>query len=106
MWMTAELDGMASVHALLPADRARAMMSRLDRAARHLAVVADEERTLAQLRADALCDLVTTTQDASVDAATTAPTTTCSVESATDTPAPEARTSSRTFCSRGGSASS
>jgi hypothetical protein len=97
VWMTAELDGMASVHALLPADRARAMMSRLDRAARHLAVVADEERTLAQLRADALCDLVTMTQDASVDAATTAPTTTCSVESATDTPAPEARTSSRTF---------
>lgn len=65
VWMTAELDGMASVHALLPADRARAVMSRLDRAARHLRAADDEERTLAQLRADALADLVTMTDGAS-----------------------------------------
>lgn len=63
VWMRAELDGMASLHALLPADRARAVMSRLDRAARHLRAAPDEERTLAQLRADAFADLVTMTED-------------------------------------------
>lgn len=63
VWMRAELDGMASLHALLPADRARAVMSRLDQAARHLRAAPDEERTLAQLRADALADLVTMTDD-------------------------------------------
>jgi hypothetical protein len=59
VWMTAELDGMASLHALMTADRAHAVMSRLDRAARHLRAAPDEERTLAQLRADAFADLVT-----------------------------------------------
>jgi hypothetical protein len=59
VWMTPELDGMASLSALLPADRARSIMSRLDRAARHLHAAPDEERTLAQLRADVLADLVT-----------------------------------------------
>lgn len=63
VWMRAELDGMASLHALLPADRARAVMSRLDQAARHLRTAPDEERTLAQLRADAFADLVTMTDD-------------------------------------------
>ena len=63
VWMRAELDGMASLHALLPADRARAVMSRLDRAARHLRAAPDEERTLAQLRADAFAGLVTMTED-------------------------------------------
>ncbi|MDQ1136546.1 hypothetical protein QE410_001345 [Microbacterium sp. SORGH_AS 1204] len=62
VWMTAELDGMASLHALLPGDRARAVMSRLDRAARHLRAAPDESRTLAQLRADAFADLVTMTE--------------------------------------------
>lgn len=62
VWMRAELDGMASLHALLPADRARAVMSRLDQAARHLRAATDEERTLAQLRADAFADLVTMTE--------------------------------------------
>jgi len=57
VWMTAELDGMASLSALMPADRARGLMSRLDRAARHLHAAPDEERTLAQLRADVLADL-------------------------------------------------
>jgi len=57
VWMTAELDGMASLSALMPAERARGLMSRLDRAARHLHAAPDEERTLAQLRADVLADL-------------------------------------------------
>ncbi len=61
VWMRGELDGMASLHALLPADRARAVMSRLDQAARHLRVAPEEERTLAQLRADAFADLITMT---------------------------------------------
>lgn len=60
VWMTPELDGMATLNALLPADRARHVMSCLDRAARHLHAAADEQRTLAQLRADVLADLVTT----------------------------------------------
>lgn len=64
VWMRAELDGMAALHALLPADRAHAVMSRLDRAARHLRAAPDESRTLAQLRADALADLVTMADDA------------------------------------------
>ncbi|MEV8238610.1 DUF222 domain-containing protein [Microbacterium testaceum] len=59
VWMTPELDGIASLSALLPADRARSIMSRLDRAARHLHAAPEEERTLAQLRADVLADLVT-----------------------------------------------
>ncbi|MFN3950632.1 DUF222 domain-containing protein [Microbacterium sp.] len=58
VWMTPELDGMASLTALLPAADARRMMSQLDRAARHLRAAADEERTLAQLRADVLADLI------------------------------------------------
>lgn len=58
VWLTAELDGMATLTALLPADRAHAAMTRLDRAARHLATADGEERTLAQLRADAVADLL------------------------------------------------
>lgn len=58
VWMTPELDGMASLSALLPAADARGVMAQLDRAARHLRAAADEERTLAQLRADVLADLV------------------------------------------------
>ncbi|KQR25396.1 HNH endonuclease signature motif containing protein [Microbacterium sp. Leaf151] len=63
VWLTPELDGMATIHALLPADRAKAVMSRLDQAARHLRACADEDRTLMQLRADAFADLVTMTSD-------------------------------------------
>ncbi len=58
VWLTAELDGMATLSALMPADRAHAAMSTLDRAARHLAAAPDEERTLAQLRADIMADLL------------------------------------------------
>ncbi|MCJ1708028.1 HNH endonuclease signature motif containing protein [Microbacterium sp. VKM Ac-2923] len=60
VWLTAELDGMATLSALLPADRASAAMARVDRAARHLRVAPDEERTLAQLRADVFADFLTT----------------------------------------------
>lgn len=59
VWLTAELDGMATLSALLPADRATAAMARIDRAARHLRVAADEDRTLAQLRADVFADFLT-----------------------------------------------
>ncbi|MEZ3158159.1 DUF222 domain-containing protein [Microbacterium sp. BWR-S6Y] len=59
VWLTAELDGMATLTALLPADRAHVAMSRIDRAARHLASVPDEDRTLAQLRADAFAQMLT-----------------------------------------------
>lgn len=58
VWVTAELDGMATLSALLPADRAHAAMARVDRFARHLRATPDEERTLAQLRADTLADLL------------------------------------------------
>lgn len=58
VWVTAELDGMATLSALLPADRAHAAMARVDRFARHLRATTDEERTLAQLRADTLADLL------------------------------------------------
>lgn len=59
VWLTAELDGMATLNALLPADRAHAALARLDQVARHLVAAPDEDRTLAQLRADALADLLT-----------------------------------------------
>ncbi|MFF0910496.1 DUF222 domain-containing protein [Microbacterium enclense] len=96
VWMSAELDGMASIHALLPADRARAVMSRLDRAARHVHAAEDEERTLAQLRADAFADLVTmsdpgspavgTTSGAPTDTRTVTPTGTPTVRAHPRTP--------------------
>lgn len=70
VWMTAELDGMATLTAFLPVDRAAAAMTHLDRAARHLATAESEDRTLAQLRADAFADLLTGA-GAGVDAAAT-----------------------------------
>ncbi|PTT15739.1 hypothetical protein DBR36_14365, partial [Microbacterium sp. HMWF026] len=60
VWVTAELDGMATLSALMPADRAHAAMSTLDRGARHLATAPGEDRTLAQLRADIMSDLLVT----------------------------------------------
>lgn len=74
VWMTAELDGMATLTAFLPADRAASAMTRVDRAARHLATADDETRTLAQLRADAFADLLTGAgpEDAVAHLATTA----------------------------------
>lgn len=55
--VTPELDGMSQIVALVPADRGQRLMHELDTAARHLADVDGETRTLAQLRADVLCDL-------------------------------------------------
>ncbi|MFJ4039141.1 DUF222 domain-containing protein [Microbacterium sp. NPDC090007] len=63
VWITAELDGMATLSALMPADRAYAAMSTLDRAARHLATASDEDRTLAHLRADVMADLLASPPD-------------------------------------------
>lgn len=57
VWLMPELDGMTTMTAFLPAPAAAALMTRLDAAARHLKAADDEERTLAQLRADVLCDL-------------------------------------------------
>jgi hypothetical protein len=71
VWMTAEIDGMATLTAFLPADRAAAAMTHLDRTARHLATAEGEDRTLAQLRADAFADLLTgarQTSDATANA--------------------------------------
>ena len=68
VWLTPELDGMATLTALLPADRAHAALTCVDRIARHLRVAPDEERTLAQLRADAVADLLTSGAPTSVGA--------------------------------------
>ncbi|WZH36820.1 MAG: DUF222 domain-containing protein [Microbacterium enclense] len=69
VWLTPELDGMATLTALLPADRAHDALARVDRIARHLRVAPDEQRTLAQLRADAAADLLTS--DAPISARAT-----------------------------------
>lgn len=58
VWLTPELDGMATLTAFLPAAQASEVMARVDRAARHLRTRPDQERTLAQLRADAFVDLL------------------------------------------------
>ncbi|MDQ1137293.1 hypothetical protein QE410_002092 [Microbacterium sp. SORGH_AS 1204] len=76
VWLTPELDGMATLSALLPADRAHDAMARVDRAARHVRAAPDEDRTLAQLRADVLADLLTATPTSTMTeapAASTAP---------------------------------
>jgi hypothetical protein len=59
VWLSAERDGMATLDLLLPAAPAHAAMSRADATARHLATQDGEERTIAQLRADAMSDLLT-----------------------------------------------
>ncbi|MWV58570.1 HNH endonuclease signature motif containing protein [Rathayibacter sp. VKM Ac-2754] len=61
VWMSAGIDGMATLCALLPAPVAAGALNRLDRMARTLRAAAEESgdtRTLAQLRADAMADLV------------------------------------------------
>ncbi|OOB89343.1 hypothetical protein B0T42_18015 [Rathayibacter sp. VKM Ac-2630] len=63
VWVVPETDGMALLCALLPAPVAVGAYARLDRIARCLregdgSGGAEEERTLAQLRADALADLL------------------------------------------------
>ncbi|KQS12529.1 hypothetical protein ASG06_11690 [Rathayibacter sp. Leaf185] len=64
VWLTPEIDGMATLSAYLPAPLAVGVYNRLDRIARSLRDGTDgsgecgDERTLAQLRADALTDLL------------------------------------------------
>ncbi|MCM6762848.1 HNH endonuclease [Rathayibacter sp. ZW T2_19] len=68
VWITPEIDGMATLSALLPAPAALGAFTRLDRIARTLREgtpdtgeqrgTLGDERTLAQLRADALADLL------------------------------------------------
>jgi hypothetical protein len=64
VWITPEIDGMATLSALLPAPLAVGAFARLDRIARTLRENCTghgprgDERTLAQLRADALADLL------------------------------------------------
>ncbi|WKK72495.1 DUF222 domain-containing protein [Rathayibacter oskolensis] len=68
VWLTPEIDGMATLSALLPAAAAVGVYNRLDRIARTLRDGAEpvggsdcspgDERTLAQLRADAFTDLL------------------------------------------------
>lgn len=57
--LTPEFDGMARIEAFVPAAFAYAIDRRLEEDARHLRVGAGETRTLAQLRADIFCDLLT-----------------------------------------------
>jgi hypothetical protein len=54
-----DLDGMAWISAYLPADVATAALTMLDAEALRLSVLPDEERTLAQLRADLFGELIT-----------------------------------------------
>ncbi|KQQ05929.1 MULTISPECIES: HNH endonuclease signature motif containing protein [unclassified Rathayibacter] len=61
VWLTPEIDGMATLSAYLPAPVAVGVYNRLDRIARALRDgdgTDGDERTLAQLRADALTDLL------------------------------------------------
>ena len=53
-------DGVTSLYALLPTITATQIRERLEHDARHLRAQNDETRTLAQLRADVLADLLTT----------------------------------------------
>ncbi len=57
---TAEFDGLALLSALLPAEQAHAIDADLEQRARHLHGLADETRTLAQIRADVFADLLLT----------------------------------------------
>ncbi|MFT4230906.1 MAG: DUF222 domain-containing protein, partial [Microbacterium sp.] len=57
VWLNDGDDAMSTLTAFLPAVEARAILDRLDKTARHLHDRPGESRTLAQLRADALCDL-------------------------------------------------
>jgi hypothetical protein len=59
VWFEADRDGMCWLSAHLPAEVGVQAMARLDAAAASLAAAPDETRTLAQLRADIMGDLLT-----------------------------------------------
>ena len=61
VWIRPDLDGMATLTALLPAERAHAVDDLLEKHARHLVGQSDDTRTVEQIRADAFCDLLATT---------------------------------------------
>jgi hypothetical protein len=63
VWVAAEYDGMATFSMRVAAEKATAVMRVVDTTARHLHTIDGETRTLAQLRADVACDLLTTTPD-------------------------------------------
>lgn len=58
VWVTPELEGMATFGAFMPAVDAHAVLARVSAAARHLSSCEGETRSIAQLRADALADLI------------------------------------------------
>jgi hypothetical protein len=58
VWVDNEVDGMAYLSMKLPADDAHRAFARIDAAARTIASAADEQRTLAQVRADVARDLL------------------------------------------------
>lgn len=58
VWLTPDLDGMATLSVFAPAVKAEEAMRSVDAIARHLAAQEGEGRTLAQLCADAVLDLV------------------------------------------------
>ncbi|KAF2416370.1 hypothetical protein B2K11_16345 [Microbacterium sp. B35-30] len=59
-WFQADHDGMATLTVFGPVEKVLAAHDRADAQARHLRAQPGEERTLAQLRADVLLDLMTT----------------------------------------------
>lgn len=65
VWLAPEPDGMAMLTALLPAPEAHAVFANIDGRARHLRDQRDEDRTLAQLRADVWADLALQTEPGS-----------------------------------------
>jgi hypothetical protein len=62
VWFQAEADGMGTVTAFMPVARAKAVFGRVDTMSRHLRDQPGEERTLPQVRADVLADLMLTAQ--------------------------------------------
>jgi len=58
VWLDGEFDGMATLHLHLPAPEAHGAFDRIDRAARSLKDLPEEERTLGQLRADVAAALL------------------------------------------------
>jgi len=72
VWLTPDLDGMATLSVFAPAVKAKEAMRRADVIARHLAAQEGEDRTLTQLRADAVLDLVADGETESTPAASRA----------------------------------
>ena len=78
VWLHDEPDGMASLHARLPADQAQGCYAVLDTYARHAQADPDDDRSMDARRADALVDLIhgTTTTRVTTQIRVTVPYTT------------------------------